>query len=219
MRRRSRQIDLVFSRRGGKRKGAGRKRRGFLKRVPHAKREDFKASQPLHVTLRLRERGLRVRSVLRAVAAAIGVVGDRDDFRIVHTSIQDNHLHLACEAASRFALSRGMSSFKTSAARRINRALGRSGAVFADRYHYEVVTTPTQARSMLCYVLNNWRKHRVDRGAKTTIDPFSTGNHFPGWAEGAPRGVAFLPSREPRTWFLREGWKKCRPISVFETPG
>jgi REP element-mobilizing transposase RayT len=189
--------------------------------VPHTTRVDFKACHPLHVTLRLVERGSRVRSVLRAVAEAMKVVSRREDCRIVHASIQDDHLHLTVEAASRQALSTGMQAFKTSAARRINRALGRRGRVFADRYHVEVVTTPTQTRAVLCYVLNNWRKHRADRGAQTHADPFSTGMHFRGWSEPYAPTIPpdVLPYREPHTWLLREGWKKCRPISLYEVPG
>jgi REP element-mobilizing transposase RayT len=222
---RHRQIGFVFPQRGGKRKGAGRKRRGPRANVRHGRRADFKAAHPLHVTLRMADDvgRLRVRAVLRAVAEALRVVGNREDFRIVHTSIQDNHLHLTCEAESRQALGKGMQAFKTSAARRINRVFGRKGRVFAGRYHVEVATSPTQTRNMLCYVLNNWRKHNADRNDRSRVDPFSTGMYFRGWAERAtfviPPGVDVLPYREPRTWFLREGYKKChRPISLFDIP-
>jgi REP element-mobilizing transposase RayT len=196
--------------------------------VGHVRREELKARHPLHVTLRLVEDvgRARVKRVLGAVAVALSIIEKRDDLRIVHTSIQDNHLHLGCEAESKEALSRGMQAFKTSAARRINWALGRTGRVFADRYHVEVVTTPTQTRAMMCYVLNNWRKHGADRGDNGRVDPFSTGMFFRGWAETdipkklvIPPGVVVLPHREPRTWLLREGWKRCRPISLFEVPG
>ena len=34
-----------------------------------------------------------------------------------------------------------------------------------------------------------------------------------------PDGVIVLPHREPRTWLLREGWKKHPPIGLFEVPG
>jgi len=223
-----RQRELVFRTWGGKRKGAGRKRSGERSRVPHLRRCEFSKDHPLHVTLRvLDEVGrLRVRAVLGAVAEALRLVADREDLRIIHTSIQNNHLHLYCEATSREGLAEGMRSFKTSVSRRINRALGRSGRVFADRYHYEVVKTPKQARAVLCYVMNNWRKHHADRGCRDRVDPFATGMWFRGWKETdipkqlvIPPGVIVLPYREPRTWLLREGWKKHPPISLFERPG
>jgi REP element-mobilizing transposase RayT len=169
---------------------------------------------------------LRVRGVLGAVAEALRVVGQRDDLRIVHTSIQNNHLHLYCEATSRHGLAEGMRAFKTSVARRINRVMGRKGHVFADRYHVEVIKSPKHARATLCYVMNNWRKHGADRNCRDRVDPFATGMWFRGWKERdipdklvIPEGVIVLPYREPRTWLLREGWKKCPPIGLFETPG
>ena len=131
-----RQRELVFRTWGGTRKGAGRKRSGDRPRVPHFRRCEFRAEHPLHVTLRVLDAvgTLRVRDVLGAVADALRFVGEREALRIIHTSIQNNHLHLYCEATSRMGLAEGMRSFKTTVARRINRVLGRSGAVFADRY-------------------------------------------------------------------------------------
>jgi hypothetical protein len=61
------------------------------------------------------------------------------------------------------------------------------------------------------------------------IDWFSSAAMFPGWAEYAPyeeepflwRGPETYDSLvvyQPRTWLLREGWKKSGPISCHEVP-
>jgi hypothetical protein len=110
-----------------------------------------------------------------------------------------------------------------SAARHINCVLGegarrRRGKVFADRYHVEVITSPTQARHALAYVMNNWRKHGEDRnGLPSTwlVDPFSSGIVFPDWLElqGQPWLWKMRDTYDPlivfrpRTWLLSEGWK------------
>jgi putative transposase len=217
---------LRWSRRGGQRKGAGRKRRALRRQVPHTKRCSLSGRNPLHITLRVLDEVGRLRtgrafSVMRRVMLSIAV---RQDFRVVHASIQGNHLHLICEANDRRAVTRGVSAFKIAFARRLNAALGRSGRVFSDRYHEEELTTPTQVRHCISYVLNNWRKHGEARGADVRLDPYSTACHFPGWKERASFGRRFvpdeqiLPKREPRTWLLREGWQRVRPISVYETP-
>lgn len=94
-------------------------------------------------------------------------------FRIVHISLQRTHVHMVVEANNKLALARGMQGFQISAARNINTALGagkhrRRGRVFADRYHVEVIASPTQTRHALSYVLNNWRKHLEDqKGSRT----------------------------------------------------
>ena len=160
----------------------------------------------------------------------------REWFRIVHISLQRNHVHLLLEAEDKAALSRGMQGFLISAARHINTALGegarrRRGKVFADRYHVEVITTPTRARHAISYTLSNWRKHGEDRaGLPGTwlVDPFSSGISFPDWAELAgtpwmwPIRETYDPLmvRRPQTWLLREGWKQAgSPISARDVPG
>jgi hypothetical protein len=101
--------------------------------------------------------------------------------------------------------------------------------VFPDRYHATVITSPTQARHAISYVLCNWRKHQEDRGPNTsrwTIDWYSTATMFPGWLEYGDAPFMWKPPKEydpfvvylPRTWLLREGWKKAGTVSYREVP-
>lgn len=83
----------------------------------------------------------------------------KDEFRICQFSIQGNHIHLICEASGANALARGIQGWAIRVARGLNGYLGRTGAVFDDRYHDEVIKTPTQMRHALCYVLQNARRH------------------------------------------------------------
>ena len=110
----------------------------------------------------------------------------RTDFRVVHVSIQSNHVHLLVEADDKQALARGMQGFAISAAKRLNRELRRRrGEVFAFRYHATPVTNPTQARNAISYILNNWRHH----GCATRtwrIDPYSSAESFHDWASETP---------------------------------
>jgi putative transposase len=220
------QIELEFHRRGGRRKGAGRKRTTARPRVPHTRRPDIDRRTPAHVTLRvLDEVGrLRRRDAFKVVRSVMRDQLGREDLRIIDLSIQGNHIHLVCEAESRAALSSGMQAFKIATGKRINRIRGRSGTVFADRYHEEILRSPTQTRRCLAYVLNNWRKHREDCGSSRVCDPYSTGMWFTGWREAkrieVPPDLELLPRREPRSWLLRDGWKRGGPlISLFEVPG
>jgi hypothetical protein len=139
-------------------------------------------------------------------------------------SIQHDHVHLLIEANSTKQLADGMLGFQVSAARRINRVLGRRGKVFADRYHLVVITNPTQMRNTLSYVLNNFRKHREPE-ARWMTDPYSTGRAFPGWRERPAvitpdtPSIGALATTEPRAWILREGWKRAGTISAYAIPG
>ncbi len=84
---------------------------------------------------------LRHRNMYAALRWASIAVAHRqqDTFRIIHYSVQGDHVHLLCEADGCIALARGVQGFAGSAAKRINRALGRRGTVFPDRYHVRIL--------------------------------------------------------------------------------
>jgi REP element-mobilizing transposase RayT len=110
----------------------------------HRRRVELDPQHPLHVTLRADAAAgrLRKRHAYQAARQALRTTFGRADFRVVHVSIQHNHVHLIVEADSRAALSRGVQGLCISMSRRLNRRLGRSGRVFAHRYD---VTPPPWA--------------------------------------------------------------------------
>ena len=219
---------LLF-RRGGKRKRAGRKPKGARAGSRHEKRPDFKPYHPLHVVMRVVPAvgSMRRRSLYKAVREATITAALRERIRIVHVSIQRTHVHMLVEAQDKAALARGLQGFQISAARNVNTALGdkyrrRRGPVFADRYHLTVITSPTQARNALGYMLLNFRKHEEDRVAPMSswrVDWFSSAAMFPDWIEygedeaflwrGPPTYDPLLVFK-PQTWLLTRGLEKGR---------
>jgi REP element-mobilizing transposase RayT len=222
-------LDLRPRTRGGARPGAGRKKTGRCLDAPHRRRPEVSRHHPLHVVLRVRKdvprlrRGPTYRAIDRALRHTLG----EHAFRVVHTSIQHNHVHFLVEAEDKRALSHGMRSLTISAARAINRVLGRKGEVFAYRYNATAITNPRQMRNALPYVLNNWRRHkehlRTPAAGRAILDPYSTAIWFAGWKEGprfaVPHGVSPLPSAGAQTWLMRVGWQMYGPISAYEVPG
>ncbi len=192
----------------------------------HRPRPELSRHHPVHVVLRVRRDVPRLRraDTYAAIRSALRAIA-RDGFRVVHISIQHNHVHFLVEAESRRHLSRGMQALAISIARRINAACGRTGKVFEYRFHATAITTPRQARNALAYVLNNWRHHKehlsnpVARASQ--LDPYATGSAFDGWRErwAWPEGLEPLPAIPPETWLLRVGWKRAGPtISVYAVP-
>lgn len=109
--------------------------------------------------------------------------------RLVHYSVQRNHLHLMVEAADRRSLSRGMQGLGVRLAKAVNRALGRSGTVFAERYHARRIRTALEVRQVLQYILNNARRHAAQYGARLAdgwLDPCSSAPYFDGWYGRGP---------------------------------
>ena len=215
----------------------GRPPNGRRAGSPHKTRPALKGRFPVHVVMRVvGELGsLRKRDCYQALRWATLTAARREDFRIIHLSIQRTHVHMLVEAHDRTALSRGMQGFQISAAKLLNRAVSiawetwRRGKVFADRYHAEIITTRRQARHTLAYVLNNWRKHREDRAAFARgwkVDPYSTGPLFDGWKERGDEVLLWkLPETYepmfvwfPKTWLLREGWRRYGLVAMGEVP-
>jgi len=226
----AKQLDLALpkpkGKHGGKREGAGRPKQNGSD-APHRARPVHKKRHPVHVVLRAKQDVPRLRkaNTFAAIRAAMRSIGAKLDFRVVHASIQKNHLHFLVEAEDTAALTRGMQAFAISLARRINVSCGRRGKVFAHRYHATTITNPLQARNALAYVLNNWRRHYEDenslRSRTALLDPYSTALAFDGWREGsawtAPDFTP-LPAARPATWLLRVGWRHHPAISVHEVP-
>jgi REP element-mobilizing transposase RayT len=223
---------------GGKRAGAGRPVTRERPSEPHTKRKPIKPQHPLHITTRVVAGlgSLRKKDIFEAIRAATHVVFQRDGFHIVEASIQYNHLHLLVEARAQDKLSEGMQAFLISVAKRINGAIRRrtgvrrKGSVFADRYDIKELTSPRAVRHALCYVLNNFRRHREDRAPfalNWKVDPYSTGVYFGGWAELGDSPLLFTPPRRysglmtwrAQTWLLRVGWQLTGSISVWDVPG
>jgi putative transposase len=229
---RSRQQPLRFRTHGGARKGAGRKpTHPGRSRVAHVARPVTNARHALHVTTRMRSdvrrlRGFELCKVLqRAFVYGCRRSASEGEFRICQFSIQGNHIHLICEASDASVLARGIQGWAVRIARGLNRHLDREGSVFDDRYHVEVITTPTQARNALCYVLQNARRHgeRLDPKFQG-MDPFSSAWWFDGWKDEAWRiGLGPPETRsvaEAQSWLLRTGWRRARAglLDITEVP-
>jgi hypothetical protein len=144
----------------------------------------------------------------------------RSWFRVLHFSVQSDHVHLLLEADDKVCLSRGTAGVCIRLSRAINRAIGRRGSVWADRYHARALRTPREVRSGIVYVLMNWKKH-VPRARG--FDVCSSAPWFHGWARppfseppfDEPEGS---PVEAPKTWLFRTGWKRYGAIEASERP-
>ncbi len=220
-----RQLGLDLRTWGGRRRGAGRKPRDARAGVSHGSRPPVASGHPVHVTLRVRRHvfNLRARRCQRVLEAAFTAARERNGLRLVHYSVQGNHLHLLVEAQGRTSLSRGMQGLTIRLARALNRVMGRRGKVFADRFHGHVLRSPREVRNALRYVLGNAQRHGTWRRAERRgplFDPCASGRFFDGWRGPLPATAALAepghgsPVSPPRTWLLRVGWRRGGLIPV-----
>jgi putative transposase len=218
---------------GGRRKGAGRKsaRRPDGKRVhnPHCAREAFTRSRPVHVTVCVREGLPSLRGAVLAlvVLKCLEAGNERAGFRLVHFSLQTTHVHLICEAEGPAALAAAIKGLNVRIARAINKQLGRKGKVIADRYHLEVLRTPTQVRNAVRYVLRNGEKHGVHVAARhgdprPCPDPLSSAAWYRYWKEGELNVLATQSAativKPAQCYLLGEGLCKVERLSLRDAP-
>jgi REP element-mobilizing transposase RayT len=209
-------IGFSESKHGGARTKAGRPR-GIRPNARHRTRERHRRAHPVHITLRarnglpyLREQVI-VNEISRRIAQANASVRLRDVFRVVHFSIQDDHVHLMVEAANE-ALSRGVQGLAIRIARHLNALLNIRGTFWGDRFHSHELTTPREVRNAIVYVLMNVKKHLrgwVDCG----VDPCSSAPWF--FSDGDARDPPIRPST---TWLGTRGWRRHGPIRIDERP-
>lgn len=147
---------------------------------------------------------LRKRAIFAAVRDALSGGSLRFGLRIVHFSVQGNHIHLIVEACDSLSLTRGMQGLMVRIARAVNRAAGRKGKVFADHYFARELRSPAQVRRAVRYVLDNAMLH-AGVGPRTD-DRASDAN---------------APVVTLRTWLLSVGWLRspagALPVSAWST--
>jgi hypothetical protein len=163
---------------------------------------------------------------------------DPSRFRLLHFSVQRDHLHLVVEASDKWALSSGVRGVAIRVARYVNALLSRRGPLWADRWHGRALKTPREVRNALVYVLANFRKHARGR-RRAGIDPFSSGAWFDGWRGWRPASgvappfsvsAAWAPARaapdaegdpvvgSARSWLAQVGWRRRGLIGLDEAP-
>jgi REP element-mobilizing transposase RayT len=216
------QLELPLPKRGGKRPGAGRKPKGERAGVSHRTRPSLEPTYPVHVTTRLvpELQSLRQPGPRSVLERCLTIACERFQMRIVHYSIQTNHIHLLVECADRFALSKAMQGLLVRFAKNLNKHWGRKGRVFADRYFARDLKSLQEIRNALVYVLRNAPRHGI---RVEGVDECSSGRWFDGWNPPLPRprpGPGTLVTCVPaRHWPLRVGWKLHHPlIELDELP-
>lgn len=157
-------MKLSGGRWGGLRPKAGRKRirsRG----VAHISREKITGRTPLHVNFKYKI-SVRNKETLKLLKRSIQNAR-KHGLKILHYSLQHNHIHLIVEADNNLILTKGMRSLTITFAKGLQR-----GRVQIERYHLHVLKTVRETKHAIRYVLFNQQKHEF--GTYSTINDYSS---------------------------------------------
>ena len=200
--------------------------------MPHETRAVHDEKHPVHVTIRRVALGpsFRTQLVCGAIRKVIAAAKSKG-VRVVHYSVQENHIHLMAEAKSAADLSSQMRTLFSRIAFAVNEVAKRRGRLFRDRHHRHALKTPREVRNALVYILFNDRKHSAQSTANAstapTVDRCSSVYWMHDWApsDKPPAGgilpLADAPTSRPQTWLARWGWHRGAPSRLLrfsETP-
>ena len=157
-------LNIYKGSRGGRRPGAGRKRI-HSKGVAHREREKVQMRHALHVNFKYRT-SIRHKKGLSLLKRAI-LNARKMGLRVIHYSLQSNHIHLILEAQDNAILTRGMRSLTVT----IAKGLGK-GRVQLERYHLHVLRSVRETKNAVHYVLFNEQKHSGLK--KAYVDGYSS---------------------------------------------
>lgn len=222
---------------GGPRPGAGRPTKAKRMRVPHRARPSHWASAPVHMTMRARSglASFRAQRAFKAIAAALRKAS-RPGFRVVHFSVQIDHVHVIAEGDSAELLRAGCQGLAIRIALAFNRLFARKGKVWRERHERHDLRSPRQVRNTLVYVLMNHRKHARGTSGEAwafrSLDPKSSALWFDGWSPRAGPALAVLqqeaklfftrdderPVLEPKTWLANVGWRSGGLVDPASSP-
>ena len=114
----------------------------------HLRRPEHDGKHPVHLTAHRVADGpsFREKAVLAAISEQLKLVNGQRAVKVLHSKIEEDTLHFYVEGKNlgielRFVFAR--------IAMAVNRAVGRRGQIFRDRYHREDLTTPADVKKAL----------------------------------------------------------------------
>ncbi len=152
-------------------KGAGRPAL-HDKGIRHCERERIHKPTSLHLTIKVRDNkaDIKNKSLLKALHHAIKRARLKN-IKVLHYSLEYNHIHLLVEASSNANLHQGMQALGISLAKKINAIKRLKGTVYKHRYHLRKLSSPRELKNVLHYIFNNGIHHSR---TSSILDPYNS---------------------------------------------
>jgi REP element-mobilizing transposase RayT len=138
--------------------------------IRHTKREEIRRETPLHLTIKLIRADVQNKTVLKALRHAI-LRARLQGLRIIHYSLEHDHIHLYAESDDNKILARAMKALGGSLIKKINKYFKVKGRCYKTRYHLRILRSATEVKNVINYILKNGIKHKR---TKSVIDPYNS---------------------------------------------
>lgn len=182
-------------------KGAGRPAihdRG----IRHIARDEIRRLTPLHLTVKIEKQkaGLRNKSILKTLHTSIKKARQKG-LKIIHYTLEYDHIHLLVESDNNETLGRGMQSFGISFSKGINKIKATKGKVFKTRYHFRKLKTPKEVKNAINYIFGNSIKHK---NAISVVSPYNSLVAVENFSNLYPGFEAMLEDMLQKNIFLKQ---------------
>lgn len=146
--------------------------------IRHIARPKFSRPRSFHLTIKVKpnKADIQNKKILKALHHAIKRARLKK-LKIIHYTLEYNHVHLLVEAINHDVLHSGMQALGIFFAKAINKAKALRGRVYKHRYHFRQISSPRDLKNVLHYIFHNGVKHKRVRS------PIDFYNSYLAWKE------------------------------------
>jgi REP element-mobilizing transposase RayT len=133
------------------------------RKIYHRSRPDLPAGKPVHITIKADKNfvpNLRNKILYKEIRASFKrarLLG----IRIIHFSVQRDHIHFLIEAQNKTQLGQSMRVLSISLTKRLSQVLKKKIKALKTRYHLHILESLKEINNVANYIKNNGQKHRV----------------------------------------------------------
>jgi REP element-mobilizing transposase RayT len=140
--------------------------------IRHTKRPRLAKPASLHLTVKIKKNkaDIKNKSVLSILKKSI-MNARRQGLKVIHYSLEYDHVHLLIEADNNHILGKGMQAFGVTFSKAINRMRKLKGEVYKHRYHFRQISSSRDLKNVLRYIFSNGLKHGT---SKHIINPYNS---------------------------------------------
>lgn len=140
--------------------------------IRHLARPHLKKPSSLHLTIKIKKikADIKNKSILSILKRAI-LNARKKGLRVLHYSLEYDHVHLLIEAENNTILGKGMQAFGVTLSKAINRVRKLKGGVYKHRYHFRQISSARELKNVMNYIFSNGMKHKT---AMSIVSPFNS---------------------------------------------
>lgn len=116
---------------------------------------------PLHLKIKLKKADIKIqnKAILKILRYAI-LRARLQGLKIIHYSLEHDHVHLYMECDDNEILGRSMKAFGVTLVKKMNKYFHKKGSAYKHRYRLRILKSASEVKNVINYILKNGMKHK-----------------------------------------------------------